>query len=117
MNEKERLCVFSFDEMKIKYEYEYDKANDVMLKPSNYVPVGIFRGLLANWKQPIFYAYDCKMTAEILKKIIMSLNAVGFCVVAIVSDMGSTNQGLWRELGINTENTSFISPADLEKNL
>lgn len=39
--------------MIIKYDYEYDLANDAMLKLSNYVQVGMVRGLLAKLKQLI----------------------------------------------------------------
>lgn len=50
LKESEKICVLSFDEMKIRTEYEYDKANeyDKVMKPSNYVQVAMVGGLFAN---------------------------------------------------------------------
>lgn len=48
----------------------------------------IFLGLVASWKQPVYYNYDTPMTKQILSNIICSLYEVGYNVVAIVSDMG-----------------------------
>lgn len=50
------------------------------------------------------------MTKEILYKIIEELSEVGFNVVAIVSDSGSTNVGLWKSLDISINHTSFEHP-------
>lgn len=47
------------------------------------------------------------MTKELLNKIINNLYDVGYHVVAISSDMGPTNMGLWRNLGISMDITSF----------
>lgn len=44
MTEKQKLCVLSFDEMKIKKKYCYDKTTDSLLNPSNYVQVALLRG-------------------------------------------------------------------------
>lgn len=63
-----------------------------------------------NWKQPIFYNYDTAMTKELLNNIIEALHEHGFNVIAIVSDMGSSNVGLWRNLDISITNTSFKHP-------
>ncbi|CAI6352569.1 unnamed protein product [Macrosiphum euphorbiae] len=65
------------------------------------------RGLIYPWKQPIFYNFDTQMTEELLKKIILELFDIGYNVVAVTSDMGPTNIGLWRELHISMEQTSF----------
>jgi len=63
----------------------------------------IFLGLLAKWKQPIFYDYDCNMTVDLLKTLLEELKSCGYCVVAIVSDLGGANRGLYNELGITEE--------------
>lgn len=55
------------------------------------------------------------MTAHILKDIITNLGNIGFTVVAVVSDMGSTNQGLWKELKIDMESVYFDNPTDTSK--
>lgn len=49
------------------------------------------------------------MTEELLKRIITELYDMGN-VVAVISDMGPTNIGLWRELHISMEQTSFPHP-------
>ncbi|KAL4126019.1 hypothetical protein QTP88_010251 [Uroleucon formosanum] len=53
--------------------------------------------------------YDKKneQMIELLKKIIIELYDMGYNVVAVTSDMGPTNIGLWRELHISMEQTSF----------
>lgn len=53
------------------------------------------------------------MTKELLFQIIEQLHNVGFNVISIISDMGSTNMRLWNSLNIsvdNTINTSFEHP-------
>lgn len=70
----QKLCVLSFDEMKIKKQYVYDKKNDETTKPANYAQVAMIRGLVGRWKQVIFYDYDCKMTKEKVNSIIAKVN-------------------------------------------
>lgn len=68
------------------------------------------RGLFSNWKQPIFIAFDKKITKEILFNIITELHQISFNVVACVSDCGASNVGLWKVLGVDIINTSFKHP-------
>jgi len=58
-------------------------------------------GLLSNWKQPIFYNYDTAITKKLLYNIIEALHIHSFNVIAIVSDMGSSKVGLWKDLGVS----------------
>jgi len=44
------------------------------------------------------YGYDTPMTQELLHQIIEQLHNVGFNAIAMVSDMGSSNIGLWKAL-------------------
>lgn len=106
--ENERICVLSFDEMKIKSVFEYHRSYDKVFKPSKYVQVGMLRGVYKNWKQVIYYEFDSAMTATIITSIIKAHKNIKFHVVAVVCDMGPTNMGLWRELGINCEKPYFI---------
>lgn len=53
----QKLVVLSFDETKIYTCYEFDKK----------------RSLFDKWKQPIYIAYDAKMTKECLESIISKL--------------------------------------------
>jgi hypothetical protein len=50
MTEQQKICVLSFDEMKVRKIYLYDKSNDETLKPYSYVQVVMLRGLIGNWK-------------------------------------------------------------------
>lgn len=50
------------------------------------------------------------MNCEIVFNIISKLYECGFVVVALTSDMGPTNIGLWKKLGISIEKTSFYHP-------
>lgn len=96
-----KLCVLSFDEMKVEETYEYDIVLDTVRKPENYVQVVMARGLRKSWKQPIFFDFDRQMTKEILYDLISELYKIQFPVVAIVCDMGISNQKLWKNLGVN----------------
>lgn len=44
LNEGEKVCVLSFDEMKIKKSFSYDRTSDTTLSPCNYVQVAMLRG-------------------------------------------------------------------------
>jgi len=54
------------------------------------------------------------MTTDILFKIIACVHEVGFKVVALVSNMGPTNIGLWKSLNITPSSPSFINPVTLK---
>lgn len=46
MSNIQKLCVLSFDEMKVKKRYCYDKPTDSTLAPVNFVQVAMLRGKL-----------------------------------------------------------------------
>ncbi|KAL7725887.1 hypothetical protein ACLKA6_016437 [Drosophila palustris] len=104
MPEVDKLCVLSFDEMKVAAAFEYDSSADVVYDPSNYVQLAIVRGLIKSWKQPVFFDFSTRMDVDTLHSIINKLHKRGYPEVAIVSDLGSGNQRLWRELGISENN-------------
>lgn len=68
------------------------------------------RGLFANWKQPVYIGFDKKMTQVLLEDTIKRLHDIKYNVVACTSDCGGGNQGLWKTLGINEENTFTEHP-------
>jgi len=75
-------------------------------------------GVIGQWKQPVFYAYCSRQYAELLFEIITALTNCQFDVVAFVSDMGSSNQsGLWKDLQITVDNSSFQHPSTLHKKI
>jgi hypothetical protein len=63
----------------------------------------VTRGLFGPWKQPVYYEYDQAMTPGRLGSIISNLSESEFTVVATVSDMGTTNQGLWTAFNVGIE--------------
>lgn len=80
------------DEMKIKKVYDYDKKTHIFLGPANYVQVVMARELFENWKQPIFFGYDCQLTKNLLCILIQKLEEIDFNGVYIVNNMGRGNR-------------------------
>lgn len=117
LTDVEKICVLSFDEMKVKEKIVYDKTKDETLKAAKYVQVAMVRGLFGNWKQPIYYQFDQKMTQTILFEIIKSIESCGFHVAATVCDLGGSNQGLLRELNITVQTPFFINPSNDSKKI
>jgi hypothetical protein len=113
----EKLTVLSFDEMFIKNDICFDKNRQQVLGPHRTVQVIMARGLCSNWKQPVFYDFDQPVTKDLLNVIITNLHISGYIVVAIVSDMGSTNINLWNQFGININANSFKHPRDESKKI
>ena len=58
----EKLVVLQFDEIKVKSVLEYDVSEDEVIGPYNQMQVCNARGLFAKWKQPVYCAFDQKMT-------------------------------------------------------
>ncbi|SPP90144.1 blast:Transposable element P transposase [Drosophila guanche] len=112
MPEVDKLCVLSFDEMKVAAAFEHDSSADVDYEPSTYVQLAIARGLNKSWEQPVFFDFSTLMDADTLHSIINKLHKRGYPVVAIVSDLGAGNQTLWTELGISETKNWFTHPAD-----
>lgn len=113
----EKLCVLSYDEMYVSHEVKLDREVEQIVGNHKNVQVVMLRGLASPWKQPIYYDFDCPMTKTILMSIIKAVYMAGYEVVAIVSDMGPTNMGLWRECGISVEKTHITHPCVQEKKI
>ncbi|XP_050497997.1 transposable element P transposase isoform X1 [Diabrotica virgifera virgifera] len=107
---KDKVCTLLFDEMKIKKEYVYDKSEDQVLQPFSYVQVIMLTGLFKQWKQPVYYNYDTKMTFSILSEVITFVEKAGFQVVAMVCDLGGGNRALHNELEITESKPYFKNP-------
>ena len=108
----QNLAVLCYDEVKIKEVISYHKQHDCVYGPHKNLQVAMLRGLVATWKQPIYMRFDEAMKKDLLDDIIKASESRGFCIVAIVSDLGPTNVGLWKSLNISPENTRFPNPAD-----
>lgn len=113
LSELDRLCVIAFDEVYLSNKIEIDKKNEQVIGPHKCCQTAIARGLISNWKQPIYYKCDQAMTKDILEQIIQELYSAGYIVVSIVCDMGSGNIKLWSDLNIgHDKNCWFVHPAD-----
>jgi hypothetical protein len=86
MEDKDKQVVLQFDEVKIKSCYEYDKREDQVVGRLNQLQVVMVRSLFSNWKQPVYFEFDQKMTKSILNHIIEELAKASYTVVACVSD-------------------------------
>lgn len=115
MSPYQKVCLLMADEMKIQKSYEYDQNSDTLLAPANYVQVIMARGLFENWKQPVYYNYDTKLSKIILNNIIEKLHLIQYDVVAIVTDLGGGNRGLWNEMGISEGQPFFVNSCDQNK--
>ncbi|GBO19128.1 Transposable element P transposase, partial [Araneus ventricosus] len=101
--EAERLCILSFDEMHIDRKICYDVSEDQILGPFSKVQLVLARGIMAGWKQPVFFNFDTTMTKHLLYEIIKKIKKKGLIVKAIVSDLAGSST-LWKELEITSEN-------------
>ncbi len=128
--ENDRFCILSFDEMEISEQLDYDKNlkqyfGHVTLGDSNilgnHLLLVLARGVKSHWKQAI----GCHITSRstngtIMKTFILAcidfVEGVGLQVVALSSDMGSNNRGLWRELGIQVKKTGIRTNSFLHNN-
>ncbi|CAB4058745.1 unnamed protein product [Lepeophtheirus salmonis] len=71
------LTVLSFDEVKIAETIEYSHSLDKDIVPFKQMQVVFTRGLLHQWKQPIYLAFDEPMKKEILFQCISEVEKQG----------------------------------------
>lgn len=83
--------MLSFDETSVASDWTYEKGSDIIYEPKNRLQCAMVRGLTTPWKQRVYYNFDTNMTKDILNDIIIKVEEAGLIVVAMVSDMGSTN--------------------------
>lgn len=125
MNDKEKLCIISFDEISLKSHLEYSTNKDVLTGLEDYgdgektnclatsAIVFMARGISENWKQPLAYflvneACSSEKVKEKLFQIIDEVENIGLSVLAVVCNIGSNFQKLFRELNLTYENPSFL---------
>ncbi len=113
MTPRKKIAVLSFDDMNIDSRFVYDQAEDRIMGPHKDALVIMIRGLMSGWKQPVYYNFDKTITEEILNSrnsIIITIEAAGYQVVAIVSDLGGKNNRVWSKLKILQSNCFFDNP-------
>lgn len=126
MDDDERQCILSFDEMSIRPSLQYNAKTDYVhgyqdeisvcdnhnIKIATHTLVFMARGIHENWKQILGYFLVHKsMPGQSLKPIVISciekLQAIGLDVLATVCDQASNNISLFNELGLTPEKTFF----------
>lgn len=126
LNDKERLCVLSFDEMAIRPSIHYASRKDTIIgyqddvsvtdnsqiKVATNALVFMVRGLSTKWKQILgYFLVHRSMPGKSLKTLVVSciskLQKIGLKVVSTVCDQGSNNISLFNELGLSVDQTSF----------
>ena len=110
--EWDRACVLSFDEMSVSSQLCYDMKDDKVYGPHTKVLVFMIRGLLTNWKQPIYFDFDVTMTKQLILDVILRVEKTGYNVKACVCDMAGGNRGLLTSLGVSEVKPYFPNPAD-----
>lgn len=112
-NDLQRLTILCFDEVYVSNKICIDKKYQQKVGPHKSCQTVMARGLMSQWKQPVFYQFDQPMTVTILNDIISSLYNSGFIVAAVTADMGIGNMSLWSKLGISHETHCFFKhPSD-----
>lgn len=102
MSEFERLTVITFNEIYILNQISINRKEEEVVWPHKTTQVMMARGLFSKWKQPVYYKFDTPVTNKVLNDVITKLFKCGYTVVA-TSDLGSSNQKLWKSLNIGTD--------------
>ena len=135
MEEEEKFCCITLDEMSISSAIEYDSSIGQIIGNVN-LPhhagqathglVFMLAGISSRWKQIVAYYLtgnktDGKVFQQIILEIIEKAASVGLHVSAVTSDMGSCNRAMWSTFGLATNRyvnvTHIQHPLDQAKNL
>jgi hypothetical protein len=120
----EKHCILCMDEMSLKAHLFYnvsrdeiigfqDTGNEKLPKLAKNTLVIMARTITGNWKLPVCYCFTettCRSNVlrTLIFNIITKLRDCGAMVHALVTDMGSNFMQLSRELGILTQNSTFL---------
>ncbi len=108
--EEERLVSVMFDEVHLTRSVDYDEATDSIVGPHSSANVLLVRGLIKNFKMPVWFNFGFGLTPEVLRSIITKLAKAGLHVVVIACDMGPCNRGLATGLGVTKDQPFFPHP-------
>lgn len=108
MKTKEKLCILLFDEVSLKANVTYQERKDKMTgiidngherlaEFADHAQVFMVRGLMHNYKQPIYYSFSKSATkgpelAKQIKEVVTAVQEAGLIVVATVCDQGTNNR-------------------------
>ena len=107
-----RVAVLTFDEISVSSDISYDQRLDQILPSASKMQVCFVRGLVRNFRIPIFADFDTPVTAELLDEFIAKVEEAGAEVIAEVNDMAPDNVGLWKSKGVTPERPWFVHPLD-----
>lgn len=96
----EKLKILAFDEVYLSNEIAINRKYEQVIGPHKTCQCVMVRSLFSNWKQPVYFNFDEPMTESTLLHVISEMYNIGYTVIAVTSDMGSSNMGLWSEIGI-----------------
>ena len=113
----DKNCLIILDEISIVAKLCYDNSNESFIgnvtlpnhdssEIATHALVFMIADIAQRWKQTIDYyftgnATDGSQYTPLLLNYINKAHEIGLNVHGIVSDMGSTNQSMWRSFGIN----------------
>ena len=116
MNELDKIVGISFDEVHIKKTIDYDNSSDQILGPNSSSNVVLVRGIGGkSFKIPVWYRFGYNLTKDELLTIINKLNDIGLTVVSTTCDMGPSNRGLAKSLGVSKDQPYFLPPDHQDK--
>lgn len=115
MQEKERDCSLTIDEMSISPSTEYDMRTGRIMGEvtlpghsgrATHAMVFMLAGINTRWKQTVAYYFSGNSVfGSVLKpivcNIIMKVSQIGLNILNVTTDMGSCNQAMWRTYGIS----------------
>lgn len=110
MSDLEKFCTVTLDEMKIKEGYLQDpstgKCYGKVTLPGHsgdatHALVFMMGGIYSHWKQAVGYWYtpdgvDGAVFTPILTDLIKRAHNIGLHAISVTSDMGSSNQKMWK---------------------
>lgn len=119
-----KYCILCMDEASLKANLFYNISQDMVygfedcgegksILPACNVAVLMVRGVCLNWKQPIGYfflnsTFPATRLKDIITQSITKLQAIGYIVIAFVSDMGQNFMSAAKELKVTIESPYFI---------
>ena len=114
MNDKEKDCALTLDEMSITPSVEYDTRTGRLMGEvslpghsgkATHAMVFMLSGISTRWKQTVgYYFTGNSVYSSALKPIILNIvrraAEIGLRVISVTSDMGACNRAMWNSFGI-----------------
>lgn len=115
----DKPCQLLFLYSQVTSVADYDPTDDQILGPFEYLQQVMVRGLMADWQLPVFFDFNRAVDRTLLEELVTQLEEAGARVMAVVSDQGGSNRGLWTQLQIRPDGpercTHFQNPVDASR--